>query len=37
MDFSHFEQDGIITFVQGDKMIIDGKISDVVPFWKMFG
>ena len=27
----------IITFDQEDKMIVDGKIIEVVPFWKVFG
>lgn len=37
MNFFHFEQGTIITFDQEDKMIVDGKIIDVVPFWKVFG
>lgn len=37
MNFFHFEQGTIITFDQEDKMIVDGKIIDVIPFWKVFG
>ena len=37
MNFFHFEQGMIITFDQEDKMIVDEKIIDVVPFWKVFG
>lgn len=37
MNFFHFEQGTIITFDQEDKMIVDGKIIDVVPFCKVFG
>lgn len=37
MNFFQFEQGTIITFDQDDKIIVDGKIIDVVPFWKVFG
>ncbi|MGX2973985.1 DUF4143 domain-containing protein [Ursidibacter arcticus] len=37
MNFFKFEQGLIITFAQEDKMIVDGKMIEVVPFWKVFG
>ncbi|OOH88617.1 AAA family ATPase [Pasteurellaceae bacterium 15-036681] len=37
MNFFDFEQGLIITLDQEDKMIVDGKVIEVVPFWKMFG
>lgn len=37
MNFFHFEKGLIVTFNQEDKMIVDGKTIEVVPFWKVFG
>lgn len=37
MDFFQFDQGDIVTLDQEDKIIIDGKTINVVPFWKMFG
>lgn len=37
MNFFHFKQGTIITFDQEDKMIVENKTIEVVPFWKVFG
>lgn len=37
MNFFQFEQGVIVTFDQEDKMIVDGKTIEIVPFWKVFG
>ncbi|OOF36517.1 ATP-binding protein [Rodentibacter heidelbergensis] len=37
MNFFHFEQGTIVTFDQEDKMIVEGKNINIVPFWKLFG
>lgn len=37
MNFFKFDKGTIITFDQQDKMIIEGKVIEVLPFWKAFG
>lgn len=37
MNFFQFEQGLIITFDQEDKLIVDGKVIEIMPFWKVFG
>lgn len=37
MRFFGFEQGIIITLDQTDKMIVDGKTIEILPFWKVFG
>lgn len=37
MRFFGFEQGMIITLDQTDKMIVDGKTIEILPFWKIFG
>lgn len=37
MNFFGFEQGVIITLDQTDKMIVDGKTIEILPFWEMFG
>lgn len=37
MNFFGFEQGLIITLDQEDKIIMDGKTIDIVPFWSAFG
>lgn len=37
MNFFQFERGLIITFAQEDKLIVDGKMIEIMPFWKVFG
>ncbi|MFZ7257117.1 ATP-binding protein, partial [Avibacterium avium] len=37
MNFFKLEKGVIVTFDQEDKMIVDGKVIEIVPFWKVFG
>ncbi|MDG4952977.1 ATP-binding protein [Actinobacillus equuli] len=37
MNFFHFDKGVIVTFDQEDKLIIENKVIEILPFWKVFG